>query len=61
MNIAGFVITLERAVERRPQRDWILANAPFECEPLNAVDGRVVHFRRPALAQARADNLVWIR
>ncbi|MCX7387629.1 MAG: glycosyl transferase [Planctomycetota bacterium] len=39
MNIAGFVITLERAVERRPQRDWILANAPFECEPLNAVDG----------------------
>lgn len=39
MNISGFVITLERAVERRPQRDWILANAPFACEPLNAVDG----------------------
>lgn len=39
MNISGFVITLERAVERRPQRDWILANAPFPCEPLSAVDG----------------------
>lgn len=39
MNISGFVITLERAVERRPQREWILANAPFACEPLSAVDG----------------------
>jgi len=39
MNISGFVITLERAIERRAQRDWILANAPFGCEPLSAVDG----------------------
>ena len=39
MDISGFVITLERAVERRPQRDWILANTPFACEPLSAVDG----------------------
>jgi len=39
MNFSGFVITLERAVERRPQREWILANAPFACEPLSAVDG----------------------
>jgi glycosyl transferase family 25 len=39
MKVSGFVITLERAVERRPQRDWIIANAPFDCEALNAVDG----------------------
>jgi glycosyl transferase family 25 len=39
MKIAGFVISLERAVERREHADWIVANVPVSCSRLNAVDG----------------------
>ena len=39
MAISGFVITLERAVSRRPHVEWIRTNTPFECVELSAVDG----------------------
>jgi GR25 family glycosyltransferase involved in LPS biosynthesis len=39
MKISAFVISLERAVERRPHAQWIIANVPIPCEALSAVDG----------------------
>ena len=39
MKIFAFVITLERAVERRPHAKWIELNVPLPCVALSAVDG----------------------
>lgn len=39
MNIAGFVISLERATARRPQVERILQLCPIPCRKLTAVDG----------------------
>ncbi len=39
MKISAFVITLERAVERRPHARWIERNVPLPCVALSAVDG----------------------
>lgn len=39
MNISAFVITLERAVERRPHAKWIETNVPLPCVAISAVDG----------------------
>ena len=39
MNISAFLITLERAVERRPHAKWIESNVPLPCVALSAVDG----------------------
>lgn len=39
MKISAFVITLERAVDRRPHARWIASNVPLPCVALSAVDG----------------------
>jgi GR25 family glycosyltransferase involved in LPS biosynthesis len=39
MKISAFVISLERAVERRPHAGWIESNVPLPCVSLSAVDG----------------------
>ena len=39
MKISAFVISLERAVERRPHARWIESNVPLPCVSLSAVDG----------------------
>jgi len=42
MNIEGFIITLERAVQRRPQVEKLKATIPVKCNEVNAVDGRAL-------------------
>jgi GR25 family glycosyltransferase involved in LPS biosynthesis len=42
MKISAFVITLERATERRQHVDWILRNLPLPGMPLSAVDGKLL-------------------
>lgn len=39
MNTTAFVISLERAVERRPQVERIVASCPWHCEVAPAADG----------------------
>lgn len=40
MKIEGFIITLERAIERRPQVERIKAASPVHCNEIQAIDGR---------------------
>jgi glycosyl transferase family 25 len=42
MKISAFVITLERAVERRPHAKWIETNVPLPCVAISAVDGKAM-------------------
>ena len=42
MNIPAFLITLERATERRPHASWICLNVPLPCVALSAVDGTLM-------------------
>jgi GR25 family glycosyltransferase involved in LPS biosynthesis len=42
MKISAFVITLERATERRTHVDWILRNLPLPGVSISAVDGKVM-------------------
>ncbi|NLE37279.1 MAG: glycosyltransferase family 25 protein [Pirellulaceae bacterium] len=42
MTIQGFIITLDRAVERRPQVDRLRQLCPVRCEAIQAVDGRLL-------------------
>lgn len=42
MNIEGFIITLERAVERRPQVARLKATSPIKCSEVKAVDGKIL-------------------
>jgi len=39
MKLSAFVITLERAAERRSHVEWLISNVPWPCSPLSAVDG----------------------
>ena len=42
MKISAFVITLDRAVDRRPHARWIESNVPLPCLTLSAVDGKAM-------------------
>jgi GR25 family glycosyltransferase involved in LPS biosynthesis len=40
MGIEGFIITLERSIERRPQVERIKTTSPVLCHEIDAVDGK---------------------
>ncbi len=59
MKMSAFVITLERAIDRRPQVEWIVSNVPLPCSPLSAVDGKAMSAEEIARIYQRCIHRPW--